>query len=181
MRVGQADAHHGPEVEKQKDRLDELEKRVFDDPSPGLVRKFPAQKRDVSSVRLVIAPQLDVVWRLTRRDLEPSNVEMSFRCHDVYDQIVWIADDAVIFNDHITSVHEAYVSNGSNRLNEVMKVLTVVSVVLMLLTVLAGLYGMNVEMPNVPGGRDVQFWWLCAASAGVIVFMLAAFGRIRWS
>ena len=86
---------------------------------------------------------------------------MSFRFRDVYDQIVRIADDALIFQDRITGILEAHLSNVNNRLNEVMKVLTVVSVIFMPLTLLAGLWGMNVVLPHFPGGDAAQFWWLC--------------------
>jgi magnesium transporter len=42
--------HYRPEVEKLADRLDELEKLVFDDPRPSLVRDILDEKRDVSSL-----------------------------------------------------------------------------------------------------------------------------------
>ena len=64
---------------------------------------------------------------------------MSFRFRDVYDHIVRIADDAPMFQDRITGILDAHLSNVSNRLNEVMKVLTVVSTIFMPLTLLAGL------------------------------------------
>ena len=105
---------------------------------------------------------------------------MSFRFRDVYDQIVRISDDALMFQDRITGILDAHLSNVNNRLNEIMKVLTVVSVTFMPLTLLAGLYGMNVKLPHLPGGEDAQFWWLCAINVGVIAVMLGLFLRKRW-
>jgi magnesium transporter len=172
--------HYRPEVEKLEERLEELEEEVFENPRPALVRDILDEKRDVSSLRRVITPQRDVMSRLARRDFPQVSVEMSFRFRDVYDQIVRISDDALIFQDRITGILDAHLSNVSNRLNEVMKVLTVVSVIFMPLTLLAGLYGMNVSLPRFPGGDAVQFWWLCGISVVVIVVMLAAFRRKRW-
>jgi magnesium transporter len=172
--------HYRPEVEKLEERLDELEKEVFENPRPALVRDILDEKKDVSSLRRVITPQRDVVARLARRDFAMISVEMSFRFRDVYDQIVRIADDALIFHDRITGILDAHLSNVSNRLNEVMKVLTVVSVIFMPLTLLAGLWGMNVPLPPFPGGDSLQFWWLCGISVVVIVVMLALFRRKRW-
>ena len=63
---------------------------------------------------------------------------MSYRFRDVYDHLVRLADDALIFQDRITGILDAHLSNVSNRLNEVMKVLTVVSTIFMPLTVLTG-------------------------------------------
>ena len=121
-----------------------------------------------------------MIGRLARRDFQQINTEMSFRFRDVYDQLVRIADDALIFQDRITGILDAHLSNVSNRLNEVMKVLTVVSVIFMPLTLLAGLYGMNVMLPRFPGGDSVQFWWLCGISLIVIVVMLTLFRRKHW-
>jgi magnesium transporter len=172
--------HYRPEVDKLQDRLDELENEIFDDPRPALVREILDEKRDVSSLRRVITPQRDVIARLARRDFVDISSEMSFRFRDVYDQLVRIADDALLFQDRITGILDAHLSNVSNRLNEVMKVLTVVSVIFMPLTLLAGLWGMNVPLPRFPGGEAMQFWWLLGISAAVIVAMLAVFRRKRW-
>ena len=169
-----------PEVDKLHDRLDELEKEVFDNHRPALVREILDEKRDVSSLRRVITPQRDVIARLARRDFVDISTEMSFRFRDVYDQLVRIADDALIFQDRITGILDAHLSSVSNRLNEVMKVLTVVSVIFMPLTLLAGLWGMNVRLPQLPGGERAQFWWVMGFSAVVVVGMLAVFRRKRW-
>jgi magnesium transporter len=172
--------HYRPEVEKLEDRLEDLEKQVFDGPRQDLVREILATKRDVSSLRRVVTPQRDVIARLARREFAPINTEMSFRFRDVYDQIVRISDDALMFHDRITGILDAHLSNVNNRLNEVMKVLTVVSVIFMPLTLLAGLYGMNVRLPHLPGGEDVQFWWLCTINVAVILIMLGVFRRKGW-
>jgi magnesium transporter len=105
---------------------------------------------------------------------------MSFRFRDVYDQLVRIADDALIFQDRISGILEAHLSSVSNRLNAVMKVLTVVSVIIMPLTLLAGLYGMNVPLPHLPGGETMQFWWICGICLAVSAGMLALFRRKHW-
>src|SRR5205807_8164507 len=151
--------HYRPEVEKLEDRIDQLENQVFDDPTPAMIREILAQKRDVSSLRRIITPQRDVIARLARRDFVDVSTEMSFRFRDVYDHLVRIADDALMFQDRITGMLDAHLSNVSFRLNEVMKVLTVVTVLFMPPTLIAGTWGMNVPLPHFPGGEVVQFWW----------------------
>ena len=78
---------------------------------------------------------------------------MSFRFRDVYDHLVRIDDDAMMFQDRITGMLDAHLSNVSNRLNEVMKVLTVVATIFMPLTLLSGIWGMNVPLPHFPAAR----------------------------
>jgi len=169
-----------PEIDKLEDRLDDLEKQIFDDPQPALVRRILDEKRQVAGLRRIVTPQRDVIGRLARRDFLDVTTEMSFRFRDVYDHLVRIADDVLIFQDRITGMLDAHLSNVSNRLNEVMKVLTVVATIFMPPTLLAGLWGMNVALPRFPGSDAAQFWWLAGATVLMVVGMLGAFRRKRW-
>lgn len=172
--------HYRPEMEQLEDRLDELEKQIFERPDPHLVRRILDEKRQVAFLRRIITPQRDVVARLARRDFADISSEMSFRFRDVYDHLVRIADDAFIFQDRITGMLDAHLSNVSNRLNEVMKVLTVVATIFMPLTLLTGVYGMNEAFPKFPGSDAAQFWWIVGIMIAVVAGMLAIFRRKHW-
>jgi magnesium transporter len=172
--------HYRPEVDKLEDRIDDLEKAVFGRPNRALIRQILNEKRDVSRLRRIMTPQRDVIARLARRDFVDISTDLSFRFRDVYDHIVRIADDATIFQDRISGILDAHLTNVSNRLNEVMKVLTVVSTIFMPLTLLTSLWGMNVLFPRFPGGDAAQFWWLFGLMIVIVVFMLALFRRKHW-
>src|SRR3954463_599936 len=172
--------HYRPEMDKLEDRLDRLEDEIFGTADPKLIRQILDEKRQVASLRRIVTPQRDVIARLARRDFVDVSTEMSFRFRDVYDHLVRVADDVMIFQDRITGMLDAHLSNVSNRLNEVMKVLTIVSTVLMPLTLLTSVYGMNVPLPQFPGGERAQFWWLFGIMAAIAVAMLAMFRRRRW-
>jgi len=53
-------------------------------------------------------------------------------------------------------------------------VLTLISTIFLPLTVLTGMYGMNVDLPHMPGGQAYQFWWVVgimfALSGGMIFY-----------
>jgi magnesium transporter len=169
-----------PEIDTLEERIDDLERRIFDAPDPRLIRRILEQKRQVAGLRRIVTPQRDVVARLARRDFVDISTEMSFRFRDVYDHLQRIADDVMLFQDRITGMLDAHLSNVSNRLNEVMKVLTIVATVLMPLTLLTGIYGMNVPLPRFPGGEALQFWWLFGIGAAITAGMLTMFRRKRW-
>jgi magnesium transporter len=169
-----------PEVDRLEDALDALEKAIFSSHDTSLMKRILNRKREVSSLRRIVMPQRDVIARLARREFVDIGTDMSFRFRDVYDHLVRLADDATIFQDRITGILEAHLSNVSNRLNEVMKVLTVVSTIFMPLTLLAGLWGMNVPLPRLPGDDAAQFWWVFLVMLIVVVGMLALFRRRRW-
>jgi magnesium transporter len=172
--------HYRPEVEELEDELDAIEDEVFEGKAPDLIRRILQLKRDVSSLRRVTLPQRDVIGRLARREFVDISSEMAFRFRDVYDHVVRLTDEAFVFQDRITGILDAHLSSVSNRLNSVMKVLTVFTAIFMPLTVFTGLYGMNVRLPQFPGGDAAQFWWIVGLMFAAAGGMLTLFRRLRW-
>jgi magnesium transporter len=172
--------HYGPEMQKLEDRLDQLESAVFDNPTPEVIRQILNEKRRVAGLRRIITPQRDVMARLARRDFVDISTDMSFRFRDVFDHLQRLNDDATMFQDRITGILDAYLTNVSNRLNQVMKVLTVVSTIFMPLTLVAGIWGMNVHLPQFPGSDIAQFWWVLGLCLVIILGMLTFFRTRRW-
>jgi magnesium transporter len=172
--------HYQPEVEKLEDKIDALEKEVFDRPDPDLVRRILDLKHDVSGLRRITIPERDVIGRLARREFPLVNEEVAYRFRDVHDHLVRLSDESLMLQDRITGILEAHVSNVSNRLNEVMKVLTVIATIFMPLTVLTGFYGMNVNLPHFPGGEPIQWWWIFLIMLVSSGLMLAWFRKKGW-
>ena len=98
----------------------------------------------------------------------------------MHDHLVRFSDEAIYFQDRISGLLDAHLSNVSNQLNGVMKVLTIISTIFMPMTVLTGMYGMNVPLPHLPGGEHAQFWWILGIMASVTFVMLALFRRRGW-
>ena len=172
--------HYHPEVEKLEDRIDDIEKEVFNGAGSDAVRSLLDLKQDIGTLRRIVVPQRDVVGRLARREFPLIDAEVAYHYRDVYDHLVRLADEALIFQDRINGLLEAHVSNVSNRLNEVMKVLTVIATIFMPLTVLVGAYGMNVGLPRFPGGEGAQFWWVFGIMLALSGGMLLWFRKRRW-
>ena len=172
--------HYRPEVDKLQDRLDELERAVFNRPDPNLVRRILDFKRDIASLRRVVLPQRDVIGRLARREFPQISEQLAYRFRDVHDHLVRLSDEAMYFQDRVTSLLEAHLSTVSNQLNSVMKVLTVIATIFMPLTVLTGMWGMNIELPRLPGGDPIQFWWVFLFMLVISGAMLVLFRRKRW-
>lgn len=172
--------HYRPEVEKLEDRLDGLERDVFEQPRRNLIREILGVKRDVISLRRVVLPQRDVIGRLARREFSIISDEMAYRFRDVYDHLVRLSDEALIYQDRVTGILDAHLTSVSNRLNQQMKVLTLVTTIAVPFTVLGGLFGMNVHLPGVTGeGDTVAFWWILALAVGMVALMVFALRRLR--
>jgi magnesium transporter len=172
--------NYGPEIDELNDRLDTMEKQVFETPNARLAREILDFKRDVSSLRRVIQPQRDVVGRLARREFPLIDEQLSYRFRDVHDHLIRIADESMFFQDRITSLLDAHLSQVSNQLNAIMKILTVIATIFMPLTFITGLYGMNVDLPHFGLGGNVMFWLLIAVMLGVVGGMLMFFRRRDW-
>jgi magnesium transporter len=128
----------------------------------------------------VLTPQRDVVARLARREFPVIADEMAYRFRDVYDHVVRLTDEAILFQDRLTGIVEVNFSMVSNRLNQVMKVLTVMSTIFLPLTVLTGMWGMNIAIPHFPGSATAQFWWIAALMLGISLAMIAVFRAKNW-
>ncbi|MBI4477306.1 MAG: magnesium/cobalt transporter CorA [Acidobacteria bacterium] len=173
-------AHYQPEVDKLADRIDTLENRVISARDETFMKQILRLKRDVASLRRITLPERDAVGRLARREFQLISGEMSYRFRDVYDQLVRLVDDALIFQDRITAILEAHLTTVSNRLNQIMKVLTVIATLFMPMTVITGLYGMNLVLPHLPGGDATQFWWVLGLMVVMAVVMVAWFVKRKW-
>ena len=169
-----------PEIEKLQDRLDQLEKEVFERSRPQLARRILEIKRDVSSLRRIVQPQRDVIGRLARREFPIITETLSYRFRDVYDHLVQLTDESLFFADRITSLLDAHLSTVSNQLNGVMKILTIISTIFMPLMFITGLYGMNVELPQFGLSASAFFWVLVLLMIALSLGMLMFFRRLRW-
>jgi magnesium transporter len=172
--------NYRPEIDELEERLDGLEQQVFESSSPSLAKDILNFKRDVASLRRVVQPQRDVVGRLARREFALIDEQIAYRFRDVHDHLVRLADEAMFFQDRITSLLDANLATVSNQLNSVMKILTVIATVFMPLTFITGLYGMNVDLPHFGLGGVTMFWVLMAIMAAVVGVMLHYFRTRGW-
>ena len=172
--------NYRPEVDKLSEKLDSLEEQVFERPNTQLARRILNFKKDISSLRQTVLPQRDVIARLARREFPLISEQLAYGFRDVHDHLVRLSDEAMFFQDRITSILDAHLSAVSNQLNQVMKVLTIIATLFMPLTVLTGVYGMNVPLPHLPGGERAQFWWVCAIMLGMSGGMLVFFRKKGW-
>lgn len=173
-------AHYRPEVDELETRLDEIEEQVIETPSNELTRQILTIKRDISSMRRIVLPQRDVIGRLSRREFDLIEQEMAYRFRDVFDQLVRMSDDAIIFQERVTGILDAHLASISNQLALSSQRLAAVATIFGTLTVITGVYGMNVRLPGVDTESPLPFWGIVALMAGVSIAFFAFFRKRRW-
>ena len=177
--VDQMVDHYRPTMEALEQEIDTLEEEAYYG-RRNLVRQVLRLKRDLASMRRILIPQRDAVGRLARREFPAINDEMSYRFRDVYDHVVRLTEEAMLFQDRVTGILEINLATVSNRLNQIMKVLTVLSTIFMPLTLIVGAWGMNVRLPMFPGGEGAQFWWVAGFMLALTGGMLTFFHSKDW-
>ena len=171
--------NYRPSMDALEARVDKLEEEAYAG-RDAMVRRVMRLRHELSAARRVLIPQRDVIGRLARREFPAISDEMSYRFRDVYDHVVRVTEETLLFQDRVTGILEVHLAAVSNRLNQVMKVLTVMSTIFLPLTVLTGMWGMNVPLPHFPGTPEEQFWWVAGVMAALSISMLAVFKRNRW-
>jgi magnesium transporter len=171
--------HYRPVMDDLEIRIDGMEEEAYASPD-SLVRRVIQLRRELTSTRRIMVPQRDALARLARREFSGISDELSFRFRDVYDHVVRVTEETLMYQDRVTGILEVHLAAVSNRLNQVMKVLTVMSTIFLPLTVLTGMWGMNVPLPHLPGGEGAQFWWVLGIMVTLSGSMLVLFRRLRW-
>jgi magnesium transporter len=168
-----------PVIDRLADRVEALEEQIFERFQESALQDVFSLKRDLLSIRRIVAPERDVLNVLIRREVPIFEHNTIVYLQDVYDHIVRITDSIDTYRDLLSSALDAFLSVQSNRLNQIVKVLTIASIVLMSDALIAGIYGMNFEfMPELhsPYGYPFALGLMLLVGIGLVVF----FRRRKW-
>lgn len=136
--------HLLPVVQQMDEEIAGLEDDALARPSLALVERMTAMKRSTLRLRRLVAPQRDIVNRLSRGDfahLVREETRMHYR--DIYDHLVRLEDMIEGLRDLGDGVIATYLATVNNRMNEIMKALSVVGTILLPLTLVASVFGTN--------------------------------------
>jgi magnesium transporter len=149
-----------PVIDRLAERVEDIEQRIFERFSEGALQDVFGLKRDLLSIRRVVAPERDVLNILIRREVPIFERNTILYLQDVYDHIVRITDSIDTYRDLLSSALDAFLSVQSNKLNQILKILTIASIVLMSNALIAGIYGMNFDPDYSPLNMPELRWYL---------------------
>lgn len=169
-----------PAVDAIDEEMSRLQDEALRSPPRTLVRSMTQLKHSAIHLRRLVAPQRDMVNRLSRGDfshLVRPETQMYYR--DIYDHMVRVADMIETLRDLGDSVIATYLATVNNRLNEVMKILSVVSVIFLPLTLIASVFGTNFS-PTYEDTGWVGFLVMIALMVLITLGLITIFRRARW-
>lgn len=168
-----------PLIDRMESEVEWIEDSVMEKPSPATLQRLLALKHSIMSLRRIIAPQREVMNRLSRDEFSQIDPQSLIYFRDIYDHLVRIQDLADIIRDIVSGALDIYLNSTSLRLNEIMKALTIVSTVFLPLSFITGAFGMN--FINIPGAQARNgFLIICALLLLLGVGMLLYFKKRNW-
>ncbi|HLM52237.1 MAG TPA: magnesium and cobalt transport protein CorA [Pseudoxanthomonas sp.] len=172
--------NYRPIVSEFRDTLDTLEKDIFaDDFRRDTVYKLYDLKRELTQMRLRIAPLQDVVAQLSRSQsaLIPEEVRLYFR--DVHDHALRVNESTDTLRDMLGTALSVNLSLVTLAQGETVKRLGAWAALLAAPTLIASWYGMNFErMPELQGRFSYPV--LIGAVGLVCAVLYRLFKRSRW-
>jgi magnesium transporter len=136
------------------EQVEEIEDRVMEKADTSLLQAIFSIKRSLLNMRRIVAPQREVLNKLSRGDFELVSQKERMYYRDVYDHFVRVQDITENLRDLVSGALDTYLSVVNNRLNDIMKTLTIITTLFMPLSFLTGFFGMNFFEP----GGNLRPW-----------------------
>jgi len=171
--------NYRPALEELSLEIGDLETEVLQNPSPDILQKIIAVKKEVLHLRQIIGPQRDVLARFARGEFKLIRGHLVPYYRDVYDGLFHIGERAQAYSDSLSGILQVYLNVSSNRTGEVIKVLTMITIMTTPLMIVGTWYGMNFKgMPEVDWRWGYLYAVILTALSTAATFIY--FRRKKW-
>ncbi|KAA2284821.1 magnesium/cobalt transporter CorA [Arenimonas fontis] len=169
-----------PIVDEFREKLNELEHEIFaEDFSRGTIRQLYDLKRELTRLRLAVAPMQDITGQLTRVHTQLVGEEMRLYFRDVYDHTLRVNDAVDTLREMLTAAMSVNLALVAVAQGEVVKRLAGWAALLAAPTLIASWYGMNFRhMPELDG--RYSYLVLLGLVVLVVLGLYLLLRRARW-
>ncbi len=171
--------HYFSVIDTCSDHIHGLETDINADPDLELKNLIFHLRQDVTDLRRIILPTREAMAAVLRTESMLITEKTRRYYRDIMDNVMQMMDINDNQAEHVSSLHDLFVSEITLRMTNVMKILTVVTSIFIPLTFITSIYGMNFKyMPEL-------YWpWAYGAVWGLMVlisiFSLIYFRKKRW-
>ncbi len=169
-----------PIVNEFRDELNELEQDIFSDTfRRDTIIKLYDLKKELTQMRLAVAPLQDILAQLTRTQVALVAEETKLHFRDVLDHVVRLNESIDTLREMLTAAMSVNLSLVNINQGEVVKRLAGWAALLAAPTLIASWYGMNFKhMPELQGRNN---YFVLIGIVGVVVFALYRYlKKVRW-
>lgn len=165
-----------PTVDRMEEVAEEIEEEVIYDPRDSTLEAILKLKRSAIQLHRVMAPQRELMNRISRGDFPIISEKALIYYRDIYDHILHVEELNRSLQDRADNALTTYLSSMANRQNEAMKVLSAVAAIFLPLTLVAGIYGMNFD--NMP---ELKWSWGYYVALGIMGIVAATAVGLLWA
>ena len=165
-----------PTIDRMGEVTEEIEEEAIHCPQHATLDTILKLKRSALRIHRVIAPQREIINRLSRGEFTMIEREAQIFYRDIYDHLVRIEELNQNIRERADNAQAIYLSSLANRQNETMKILATVATIFLPLTLVAGIYGMNFE--NMP---ELKWSWGYFAVLGFMVSIILIVAWRFWA
>lgn len=164
-----------PTIERMSDVADEVEEEAIRNPLPSTLETVLLLKRSTLGINRAMAPQVNVLNRLSRGEFALVRPEARLYYQDVSDQLYRIESLNQSLRERADNALATYLSSVANRQNETMRMLAIVAATFLPLGLVAGIYGMNFDY--IP---ELHYRWGYFIVIGFMAVIIGVMGWIFW-
>ncbi|MBM4405864.1 MAG: magnesium/cobalt transporter CorA [Chloroflexi bacterium] len=161
-----------PTIDRMAEVAEKIEEAIVDNPDRATLDTIIALRRSTLRIHRVMAPQREVLNRMSRGEFPIVSAETEFYYRNVYDHIVRIEDLNQTLRERADTALSSYYLAVAYRQNEIVKVLSLIAAVFLPLNLIAGIYGMNLVLPG------EHFTWAFYLLLGIMI--LVGVGTVAW-
>ena len=161
------------------DVIDELEDRILQMDLSGIREQIVSTRRKAIIFHRFLAPQKDIVQRLTELEVPWLNAVYIRRLREAQNEITRFVEDLHAVRERSQSVQSEVANILTERLNRNTYMFSLIVAIFLPLSFLTGLLGINV--PGIPGADDPEaFIVFCGILIAVVAVQVAVFKKLKW-
>ncbi len=168
-----------PIIDALDDEIDDLEETLLEGQAEDGRGRLAVLRRRVITLRRYIAPQRDVMARLSSERLPWLSDLDRARLREVADRVTRYVEDLDAARERAAVTQEELSSRLSAQMNRTMYVLSLVAAIFLPLGLLTGLLGINVG--GIPGSENkLAFLIVCAVLGVIAAIQVWLFRKKHW-
>lgn len=156
----------GPVIDELEDRLDGLEEALLEATPPSARRALGVLRREAVALRRHLAPQREVLSRLSHESVAWLTAAQRARIREVADRTLRYVEDLDAIRERAAVTQEELLARQQDRMNRNMYMLSLVAAVFLPLGFVTGLLGINVG--GMPGTDSASAFYIVCISLTVI-------------
>lgn len=169
-----------PVFDQLGDEIDDVQDAAVARPTPPTLERVFRLKRELISIRHVLAPSREMFAQLTSREFGLISEPNTFYFRDVYDHLIRLNDELDSFRELVAGSLEIYLSTINNNLSTIMKRLTGVTVILAGIGAIGGVFGMSEAASALSGAEGPGFYIILVGTVIAAIAGVWFLRRIDW-